>query len=57
MQWFIFSGPHAEALPTRYGVTAGGEALASSMASAVEGVVVGICSCSLVHSFTYLFAR
>lgn len=26
--------------PLRYGVTAGGEALASSMASAVEGVVV-----------------
>lgn len=27
-----------------YGVTAGGEAFANSMASAVEGVVVGFCS-------------
>lgn len=41
---WVFSIPKNIDLLTRflrYGVTAGGEALASSMASAIEGVVVG----------------
>jgi len=40
-----------------YGVTAGGEALASSVASAMEGVLVSITLPIKINLYSYLFCR